>query len=116
MTSTTITTIFITNGTLFNYVLNDIDGNFYGNIIGPSNYSFKLNFSNTFEKQYNLTSFNSIISFWLNINGEIARVMRSSRDFLQIGLGGQRQSNYKYQEIQTSIFNRTLQIVGGIHE
>jgi len=83
------TRIFIFNQTSLNFVLNDIDGNFFGNINGISSYSLKLNFSDTFEKQYNLTSQVSgvpvVLSFFININGEVSKVTGPNQIYLQIG-------------------------------
>ncbi len=49
-----------------NYILNDVDGNFYGNINGISSYSLKLNYDNSFEKQYNLipSSEHEVLTFF----------------------------------------------------
>ncbi len=80
--------IFIYNGKSFDYVLKDIDGHYYGNINSISSYSLNLNYSYSFEKQYNLTlkPGNIIFSFWLNINGEISRVSSNELQIGSIGL------------------------------
>jgi hypothetical protein len=89
------TYIFFFNSTSFNFVLKDLDGNFFGNIDGVSSYSLKLNYSDNFQKQYNLTSGSILLSFWLNINGEVVSVSQSVQPYLQIGLLGLRPAQNK---------------------
>ena len=79
------TRIQIRNLTIYNYVLKDNDGNFVSNINALRSYSLKLNYSATFEKQYNLTSGNVILIFFLSINGEVSGVINSSQIYLQVG-------------------------------
>lgn len=113
------TTIFIYNGTSTNFLLTDNDGNIFGHIEASvktvdisrlNKYSFQLNYSSTSNKEYNLRSDTCVLNFWLDINGEIVSVNNTPLDYLQIGLGGERQSNYRLQEVQPSLFKRTLQI------
>jgi hypothetical protein len=87
--------IFIYNGTFFDYVLMDLDGNFYGNVKPVSSYSFNLNYSDTFEKEYNLQSANFTISFRIKTNGEIANVTNTMQVNTQIGFAGQNRSLFK---------------------
>ena len=67
---------FFNNACGVTFKLYDVDNNFVGEI-GPGYMSsLMLNYSSTFQKQYNLIQFgtNNTISFWLDINGELLRV------------------------------------------
>jgi hypothetical protein len=68
--------IFIENATTQSFLLRDTDNNNFGLIQANQRFALPLNFSDTFEKQYNLifTNSNAFLSFWLNINSEISRV------------------------------------------
>lgn len=83
------TYIFFYNQTPYTYFLTDLDNNQYG-VIGPvSSYSLKLNYSDTFRKQYNLTMQSSpflVLSFFLNINGDVASVTGPTQPVLLLGL------------------------------
>jgi len=104
--------IFIYNGTFLDYVLNDVDGNFYGNIRPVSSYSLNLNYSDTFEKQYNLSAPNATISFWLKITGEVSRVTSTPLIRAQIGFSGQNLFNEQGFTIQTHIpVNNTITLL-----
>src|SRR5438309_2239262 len=83
------TYVFIYNLTDINFNLYDNDNNFFGLIKAHRNYSKLLNYSDTFQKQYNLISIGITpeitLSFYLNINGEVARVTGSPQTFLLTG-------------------------------
>lgn len=83
------TYIFFYNQTPYTFTLTDIDNNFYGTIGAVSSYSLKLNYSDTFQKQYNLTMTTSpfsVLTFLLNINGDVASVTGPSQTILLLGL------------------------------
>ena len=78
------TRIFIQNNSKFSFELLDADGTSYAFIITSQQYSLNLNFSETFEKRYDLKitpadaesggSAQPPISFWLTVGGELSRV------------------------------------------
>jgi len=76
--------IFIENGTNLSFDLRDIDNNHFANINPVSQYSILLNVNSNGEKQYNLIYGINTASFWLNINGEISRVMNNSDIDLEV--------------------------------
>jgi len=78
------TEVFIQNVTSQNFELKDIDGNIFGQILAGRSYSLKLTFSSTFEKQYNFVFPSQVMSFWLNINGEIVRVQNNNQPYTLI--------------------------------
>src|SRR5437016_1326866 len=75
------TQIFIENATNQNFTLNDLDGHLFGQINGQNIYSLQLNYSENFEKQYNLFFTGGKLSFSLDINGEINRVFVFTQPF-----------------------------------
>ena len=78
------TDIFFQNLTNQNFELKDVDNNIFGQILAGESYSLKLNFSGTFEKQYNLIFSQQALTFWLNINGEISRVQANGQPYNMI--------------------------------
>lgn len=78
--------IFFYNNTNILLQVYDTDNNFFGTINAREYCNFKLNFSSTFKKQYNLIQFgtNNSIPFWLDMNGEVTRV-GTGIVFLEIG-------------------------------
>lgn len=79
------TYIFIYNQTPYIFTLTDLDHHVYGVIGAVSSYSLKLNYSDTFQKQYNLTMTTApftVLSFLLNINGDVASVTGPSLSLL----------------------------------
>jgi len=79
------TQIFFENQSLTRFELRDLDNRLFGQINERGTYSFRLNFSTSFNKEYRLISANSQLSFTLNINGEIANVTNNNLFILQIG-------------------------------
>src|SRR6266550_3354150 len=79
------TEIFFQNLSGQNFELRDVDGNIFGQILNGLSYSLKLNFSGTFEKQYNLISpQQQVLNFWISINGEISRVQANGQPYNMI--------------------------------
>jgi len=78
------TRIFIQNDTKFSFELFDADGTSFAHIIEDHKFSLNLNFSETFEKRYDLKFIVADaesggdsrlpISFWLTVAGELSRV------------------------------------------
>lgn len=68
--------IFIYNFTNVPFLLYDLDNHLFGTIPGGGASTFRLNYSSTFVKQYNLVVMGTTntISFTLTINGEIGSV------------------------------------------
>jgi hypothetical protein len=66
--------IFIENATNLNFTLFDTDNNNFGPVAAQTRYSLKLNYSDTFVKQYNLVFNGGKLSFWLTINGGLGIV------------------------------------------
>jgi hypothetical protein len=74
------TYIFFDNQTSGQFNLNDADQNFFAVIPGGWMSSVKINYSQSFEKQYNLTLVDGghVISFWLSVAGGVSRVNTGS--------------------------------------
>ena len=67
--------IFIINATSQPFELFDLDKNHFGLIANSKSYSLRLNYSENFEKQYNIFYDDThYLSFWININGEISQL------------------------------------------
>ncbi len=84
------TYIFFENQTTGQFQLKDADNNFFGIIPNGWLVNFELNYSQSFEKQYNIIYENgATVSFWLNINADVSRVdTRSGIVKLQIANQG----------------------------
>ena len=94
------TEIFFQNLTDQSFELKDVDNNVFGQILLGLSYSLKLNFSGTFEKQYNLISpQQQILNFWLNINGEISRVQANGQPYNMI---------VQFENCRSKIFNKLI--------
>jgi hypothetical protein len=78
--------LFFYNITNVPFLLYDLDGHLHGTIGAAQNASFRLNYSSTFLKQYNLvvSGTNQTVSFWLSVSGELVAV-NSGVAILQIG-------------------------------
>ena len=78
------TYIHIENATIVNFTLYDVDNNNFGPVYAEQRYSLKLNYSDTFKKQYNLVFSGGYISFWLNINGELGEINLNNTKFCML--------------------------------
>ena len=72
------TFIFFDNQTAAQFELFDADNNRFSTIPGGWLNSVKLNYSQSFEKQYNLILDGQMISFWLSVSGGVSRVNTGS--------------------------------------
>jgi hypothetical protein len=73
------TYIFFDNQTAAQFCLSDADNNFFAIIPGGWLNSVKLNYSQSFEKQYNLILDNgSMVTFFLGVAGDVKRVNTGS--------------------------------------
>jgi hypothetical protein len=100
------TEIFFQNLTPQNFQLMDIDNNNFGQILAGQSYSLKLNFSGTFEKQYNLIFSQGSMTFFLNINAEINRVNNNNQPYTLIA---------EFENFRVPIFNKLIIApIGGV--
>ncbi len=87
------TYVFFDNQTSAQFQLNDADQNYFSIIPGGWLNSVKLNYSQSFEKQYNLTLVDTgqMVTFWLSVSGAVSRVnFGSGIAKLQIAYQGSR--------------------------
>lgn len=72
------TYVFFDNQTAAQFTLNDADNNYFSIIPGGWMNSIKLNYSQSFEKQYNLILDGQMVTFWLSVSGGVSRINTGS--------------------------------------
>lgn len=81
------TQIFVENATGFNFNLVDNDGTLIRLIQANGYYSLKLNYSQSFEKQFTFNAGGTPIFLWIGTEGEIARILPNNRVHLDVMSG-----------------------------
>jgi hypothetical protein len=78
------TQIFIENATGFNFNLVDNDGTLVRLIRANGYYSLKMNYSQSFEKQFSFNAGGTPIYLWLSPEGDIARILPNDQVHLDV--------------------------------
>ncbi len=79
------TRIFVENATGYQFQITDLDNNQFGNVNANGYYSLNLNYSQSFDKQYQFRANGASFQLWLSPEGDIQRMSADNHVYLKVG-------------------------------